>query len=52
MAKKWKLAKLYVMAESSFATEPSADGSGYTFIKATDLTFAPNVDIIELIPAN
>lgn len=47
-AKKWKLASLHVKLESSFATDPDADGSDYLFLKTLpDMTFQPSKDVIE-----
>ncbi len=48
MASKMKLAGLYAMHETVFATEPDADGSDYKFIKATEISpFSPSADVIE-----
>lgn len=48
MASKWNLSKLYVAPEVSFGTEPSADGSGYTFQKTLpDISFQPMAEVIE-----
>lgn len=48
MASKFKLSKLYVAPESSFGTEPDADGSDYKFLKAVEITpFIPSAEVIE-----
>lgn len=44
---KWKLSKLYGMAEATFGTEPSASGALYKHLMALhDMAFQPMVDII------
>lgn len=47
-AKKWKLSGLYASLESAFATDPSASGAAYKFIKCvSDLAFEPSYEIVE-----
>lgn len=45
--KRFKVVKLYAKKETTFATDPSADGSGYAFVKLVDGTFVPGMDVIE-----
>jgi len=48
MAKKFKIAALWMAQETTFATDPDADGSDYKFLKvAGDITFQPNADVLE-----
>lgn len=45
---KWKLAALYGMQETTFALEPSSNGSLYKHLKAAyDMTFTPMQDVVE-----
>jgi hypothetical protein len=47
-AKKWKIAKLYGMQETTFRTDPDATGAAYKFLKSmTDATWQPSADVVE-----
>ncbi len=47
-AKKWKLSRLYGMQETTFRTDPDADGSDYAFLKCmNDATWQPTADVVE-----
>lgn len=46
-AKKWMLNALYGKKEAAFATDPDATGALYRFLKTTEMTFQPEVDVIE-----
>lgn len=47
-AKKFKIAKVYVMPEAAFLTDPDATGAGYKHLKVLpDASWMPTADIIE-----
>lgn len=45
---KWKLSALFAALETTFLTDPSSNGSGYSFVKALpDLAFHPMMDAVD-----
>lgn len=45
--KKWNVAAIWGVQETTYGTDPSADGSGYAFLKAIDPAFQPTAEVIE-----
>lgn len=46
-AKKWNLSVLYGKKETTFGTDPDATGALYRHLKATEMSFQPEVDVVE-----
>ncbi len=45
--KKWGIAALYGMHETTYLTDPDADGSDYKHLFARELSFQPEAEVIE-----